>query len=109
MVVPDFGTYREHVAQLVRPAERVAGVGRPEACSLALLVSPPLVSQREEVSPIECVCRVVDDAVGLAEPRDIRADAAASAEGSDGTAARRTAHHGVALPHEVRFRLRVDG
>src|SRR5690349_7634017 len=85
VVVADFRTDRKHVAQLMAEPKGVAGVGRLETRALALLVPPPLVPQGEEVSPVEGVHRVVEQAIGLAQAGDVRPDAASAPEGPRGT------------------------
>src|SRR5262249_7964267 len=107
MVVPNFGAKLERVAQLMCPAERVARVVCREACPLALLVAPPLVAEREEIATRDLVHRVVQNAVRLAQARDVGADAAAAAERSYRAQAWCATEDGIALPHEIRLGLRM--
>src|SRR5262249_44279336 len=95
--------------ELVRKAKRVAAIVRGEARSHALLVSPPLVAESEEISFRKRPHRVVQNPVGLAEARNVRTNPAAASEGSHGPDARRAPQYRVALPHEIRLGLRVPG
>src|SRR5499427_8137508 len=108
VVIADLGPNLKHVAQLMGETKRVAGVGGLEPRALALLVPPPFVPKGEEVSPVERIHRVVEQAIGLAQPRDVRPDAAAAPEGPHGADAGSSPQHGVALPHEVAFDLRME-
>src|SRR5215470_13585513 len=108
VVIADLGPDLKYVAQLMGETKRVAGVGGLETRALALLIPPPLVPKGEEVSPVEGVHRVVEQAIGLAQSRDVRPDAAAAPEGPHGADAGSSPQHGVALPHEVTFDLRME-
>src|SRR5262249_43688893 len=89
-------------------ADGVAGgVGR-EARSPALLIAPPLVADREVVSPRDGEHGVIQHAVGPRRAGDELAEAAAAAEIHYRAQAGRTAHHGLVLPHVIRLGLRVN-
>src|SRR5271166_7088171 len=108
VIEADLGTDHEHVIELVAQGDRVARVVGREARPFTLLVSPPLIADHEVVSVRELERSVVEDTVSLRKARNELAESPSATERTYRTDTRRSAHHGVDLPHVIRLRLRVD-